>query len=684
MLPASFHDQVAYTEVQAATWRLVFDTAGELARLNGMEITPDLLLQSLTSEAPGKELLDALEVIVELGTETGRELLQQAAADGQIPLGAIDDTPAREFAARTWIESRTNALTANVLVRARANSAEVAQTRPCREFAGKCATPGAIDPVELKRAITKWCEENKKNQAITVFSYQRNGECWYEVLRGDPLKRVVEIRDGRPGILDYRPAASDLLRYDPATGRLAISTRSPLLLRMYRQAAGSLLLGDAGFFASENVCTLKPLQVLGRALFEQHRPPGILRVDVIELRWRRGDRDKILVQGRDCFLIIEEFGVRRSEGELIEARLSIAFAGSTRRGSVSIKVPNRIDIKAGAHEHTVERMLSEAGIRGHFDETVNPPTLWSMYPWRESEATWRRCVGLDFDSLLTQKMFRSVDLHSATSPDHPAARSALTVEVVDATTYVGVSEDPAIGLRTLTASDVKGYAFDVVPLMEKLHSDLVLQAQGGEIDSGIWRLGHRVLSASVTLDVFLALREPSAETAKLIRAATATTHVVLIVPHGCDCTLDIPHVAAHLHGGSYGDLLATIVTRLGLQNEVSPVLWAPEELILDTVRGQAWYRRVELTTLQPHSHAFSFAVMVARARGLLVKTHDLNDRLSASRKDSEAAKTAKTDFLKSIKTSFKAKGLDYPPEVSAIFASPNGGYRLVASARVLP
>ena len=36
------------------------------------------------------------------------------------------------------------------------------------------------------------------------------------------------------------------------------------------------------------------------------RAIGIVRVDVVELRWRRGDRDKVWVAGPDCFKILQD------------------------------------------------------------------------------------------------------------------------------------------------------------------------------------------------------------------------------------------------------------------------------------------------------------------------------------------------------------------------------------------
>jgi hypothetical protein len=684
MLPPSFHDLTAYMEVESGTWRAVLDAAGESTRLAGQTLSPERLLASLANEPPGSELSDALEAINELGSDAGRDQLQQAAGDAQFSLGPIDDVPARELAARVWVQSRSPSAetVATVLTRARMNSPALANLRQCREFAGKHATTVTIDKEKLEGAIKTWCLANQQNAEVIVSAYQRGDEWWYEVLRGDSMKRVVEMRNSRPRVLDYRPASSDLLRYDPTTGRLAVSTRSPRRLQLYRQVVGALLDQDAEFFANENICTLKPLQQRGRAVFD-HLPPEVLRVDVVELRWGRGDRGRVLLQDQDCFALVDEFGLRMAEGTLIEARLSVTFVGGGRPGSVSIKVPNRIDMNVGRHEVAIERMLDEVGVRGRFDEAGNQVTIWSLYPWRESAQLWRKCLGIDFDALAKHQLMRAVPLKYTTPPDHPAATGALTVTSVGANVWLGFSEDPTIGVRTLTASDVLGYELDVARLTQKFQVDLQLVGQSREVDTGVWLLGTRVLCDTVTLSVVLALREPSGDAERLIRNCAQGTHTVVIIPVGCHCAMELAQVQAHLDMGQFTELLGSMVERLELQNIVPPPVWAREQLIFHEGLGQAWFQGELLTKLKEGSNPFRFALTVARAKGRLVKKNELNDLLSASRTDGETARAAKRDFQRALEGSFQAAGKTCPAEAKAIFASPNHGYRLITTARVI-
>src|SRR5580658_1820023 len=147
MLPTSFHDVTSLMEVSPETWRSIVTAAGESARLTGSVLTHEELWHSLMASPPGQDLLDALEVIHELGTDRGRDLLSNAADDQQVQLGAVDDVPARELAARVWLQSRSDNSVAQVLVRARFSALESGRDRTYREFAGERAQKASgLDP----------------------------------------------------------------------------------------------------------------------------------------------------------------------------------------------------------------------------------------------------------------------------------------------------------------------------------------------------------------------------------------------------------------------------------------------------------------------------------------------------------------------------------------------------------
>src|SRR5262249_54861358 len=149
------------------------------------------LWQSLTTGPTlGQELLDALEVVHELGTEEGRELLLSAADDQQVSLGATDDVPARELAAQIWLLSRDKSAVAEVLVRARLVAYKAGHQRAHREFVGaRPASPRRLDRDRLLEAVRAWCQQQQKSEPVDVRIYEQAGEWHCQVLRGDALRR---------------------------------------------------------------------------------------------------------------------------------------------------------------------------------------------------------------------------------------------------------------------------------------------------------------------------------------------------------------------------------------------------------------------------------------------------------------------------------------------------------------
>lgn len=686
MLPTAFHDVTRIREIGLETWRSILTASGESDRVAAAS-SYDALWQSLTTDQPGDALVDALEVVNELGTDAGRELLLNAADDRQAQLGAVDDEPAGELAARIWVQSRTNTPLAEVLMRARLSAYEASHVRPYREFVGERAVSGgSLDREKIREAVSQWCRDNGKSEAIEVYVTKTAGEWRCEVLRGEAAKRVVEIRNRQPEILNYRPGVADHLRYDPETGRLGIATRSPRLLRMYREVVGSILSGSQAFFSNENICTLKPLQRQGRSLFDRHRVPGIVRVDVVELRWRRGDRDKVWVAGPDCFKILQDLHARvEVEGELVQAKLLVWFTGAGRRGQVTITVPGRIEINAGAREPLVERLLDEVGLRGAFGQDNERLDLWSLHPWRLREDLWRRHLGEEaFDQLLREKALQSVRLEAVPHPDHPGQEGALATEELGGTDTIGVSDDPAIAVRTLTSSDVMGYELDVSWVARAIAGALGLDGTIREITSGIWVLGQRTLAPGATVAAFLATRQPADTAAHSVRAACNGARPVLLVPTGRVAEGDVAQLECRVPQGPHDGLLGRIVESLNLQDQVSPAVYRTEELIIDPKKGAVWYCGVALTKLQAGTQPFRFAEKVAAAQGQVVTKEALREHLSPANDDEALVKKAKADFVKRVEESFAEAGTDCPATVKEIFKSQSGGYALKATAHIVP
>lgn len=684
MLSATFLNPTTWLEVQGGTWEQLLPLAGETGRLVNGKFEFDPFWQSLSATKPAGLLEDAMQAIHALGTDEGRDLIRQAAKDQNVELDIPDDVPARELAAQLWMQSQTNASVAAILVLAKAGVSESSDTRTYREYLGDGPLNGTLDKDRLKQAVLGWVKASKKHEAVEIFAYQRGNLYFCEVLRGDSMKRVIQMKDQRPALLDFRPAVSDHIRYEPASGRIAIATRSGQLLDVYKTLLGSMLAGKSDFFSDQNVCTLRPLQEQGSQLFDRNRPPEIHRVDVVELHWRRGDRDRVTVHGKDCFKVLREIGASLEEGELTEARLRIAFAGHHSTTTVILKVPNRIDIKGiGIHDEVIRRLLSDVGIRGFARAAAVANTMWSLFPYRLTEYQWRAIVGASFDDLVQGGRLRSVPLEHVTHPDHPGHAQALAVDALQNGTRVGISNDPVVPLRSLSPTDYLGYEPDWLVHLGHIATTMGLEGSVQMVETGLWHLGARSFEPAGSVCVFLAARGPSQQARLLLDHHSSGAQPILLIPNDCTCATPVKSLKVGVFAGPFGNLTQRLVETLGWKDQILPRIWAQEKLVIDTNRGIAWYGDQQLTHLRSDTHAYKFAVELIRAEGRIVAKATLNKLLSPAGTEDGIAKTAKSDFKKAVESSFTAAGRRVPPEAKNIFESRPPGYALNCSGRVV-
>ncbi|MFZ1907329.1 MAG: hypothetical protein WAU56_18260 [Steroidobacteraceae bacterium] len=681
-LPIALQDVSQWMQVSLESWSALLVGTGESGRLTQYPLNHESLVASFAANCPNDETFEAIETIFELGSDEGRNRIVQAAEDQQVDLQTSDDEPTPELVARLCLKRLTDQSVANILTLALINVREVTRPRPQREFAARNAcSADHVTKEQVGQGVSAWCRKNGKSEAVEILTFRRDGIWHCEILRGDPLKRVPEIRDNKIGILTFRPVASDHVQYDPQTGRLSIATRSPQLCRAYRELFGKLIADDSRLFGGDALYTLRPLQVDGAAAFEAGRPPEILRVDLVELRARLNDREDIFVRGRDCFHVLREFGANIKTGELTEARLKVSFAGQRRPGHVSIKVPNQLMLKASGREEIIKRFLGDIGIIGSFDENGQPATFWSQYPWRMHESDWRPHLGSEFDRLLSRGFLQPVVLDIVRDPG--SGFGYLNVRTTDDGTYVGVSDDVHVPPRTLTLSDVQGYQLDLLKVMHEIRSDLSLNGQPVEVCDGLWSLGTRAVG-SHDLKVLLASRQLSEAAVQLVSAQTGKERPILLLPRECSVSIGIPQLPCRIPIGPYDTLFGDALERLGLQDLVPLPDWRTEDFLVDNRAGLAWYRRVRLTELSAASQPFKFAREVARAGGNLVTSEFLLKQLSpAEGSDPQVTKKAKSHFIKAVKASYEKAGKTCPPDIHALFeARSSRGYVLTGKAYV--
>ncbi|MGI9302025.1 MAG: hypothetical protein ACR2RB_04865 [Gammaproteobacteria bacterium] len=294
-------------------------------------------------------------------------------------------------------------------------------------------------------------------------------------------------------------------------------------------------------------------------------------------------------------------------------------------------------------------------------------------------------LGNDVDTLVSSGILQPVVLDAVPHPDHPANPGALTVLPAGGTALVGVSQDLAVSHRTLTPTDVAGYQLDDGEIARQLNSAMQLTGTPHQVNEGLWRLGQFEHAASAKFCVFLAMRVPHATTELEIMNAANGTQPILVFPKACHHDISITTIASRIPFGANDDLLRQIVFALSLQRQVNVTLWAREDLVMDPTSGKAWYRGVELTALQPDTHAFKFAAMVADAHGAVVTNQAIIQKLSPCDTSGQVPRKAKDAFKRAVVQSYKDADRPRPEEIARLFvARPKIGYALQGSAYLLP
>ena len=664
-LPLMYLDAAAIEEVPIDLWRDVFDAIGwpsSLETKRGSFGYQDIR-DAFQKDTPTDVLLQALEALHMLGTESGREAILSAiqdrnVADAVLPNGKGE----REFALRFYIAQRTNAALADAFVRAQIQVQEEGNQRRYDEFMGKEALPVAgLDGTKeaLRAEILAFCEKSDLGNHVQVEGFEDDGIYIFNILRSHRTQKPLAVMPGHSAraTIQFRPVHSDVIKYDASVGRLQIAVRASSMVEFYRGVLGKTLFEDESFFGGDPVCSLRVLQERGRNALERHGVYKIGRVWMTECLWERGDRELFHMRSMDCFQSMEELGLPISQGTLLQAKLKCEVIGkSTRPVTVNIRVPGRIEISQRAHEQLIDKLLSAIGIR-HTVSREALPDLWALAPWRHPIHVWRSLFGADTDKLVRERVLLPVQLAAVHHPDYPDAGRVLEAHPVSDGDHYGVSRIPEIPSRSLTGTDLDGLELDPERLRLYLRTGLGITSGGAVWDKGeLLELGVLGIG-EYRLYLFYALQQPMPGIGDKIRArAAGAQHVILFPSQRADnCELASVVIESALPKRSW--LIRQAVYSCGLDGCVPAIHIAPEEarLVVDTRIGKVWVDGVEIGGLQTDSHAFQLIELLAKKSP--VSADEVVAKISPGRQDdTTAARQAKSQAKQAILAALAAAG----------------------------
>jgi hypothetical protein len=667
-LPLVYLDAAAIEEVPVDVWKEVFDTVGWPSSLAGGRDSfgHQDIRNAFQKDTPTDGLLQALEALHTLGTESGREAILSAiqdrnVADAVLPTGKGE----REFALQFYIAQRANASLADAFIRAQIQVQEEGNQRRYNEFMGKEARPvEGLDAKKeaLRTEILAFCEKSDLGDHVQVEAFEDDGIYILNILRSHRTQKPLAVVPGHSAraTIQFRPVHSDVIKYDASVGRLQIAVRASSVVEFYRGVLGKTLFKDEEFFGGDPVCSLKILQERGRKALENHGIYRIGRVWMTECLWERGDRELFQIRSTDCFRSMEEIGLPISQGTLLQAKLKCeVISKSTRPVTINIRVPSRIEVSQKAHEQLIDRLLSAIGIR-NVAVRQGMPDLWTLSPWRHPIHVWRSLFTADTDKLVREHVLVPVQLASVQHPNYPDAGRVLEAHPVSDGDHYGVSRVPEIPSRSLTGTDLDGLELDPEQFRLYLRSTLGITSGGT-----VWNTGELLELGVVAVGdhrfyLFYALQQPQPGIGDKIRARAAGAHPVILLPspHADGC--ELASVAIDSALPSRRSLIRQAVYKCGLDGCMPAIHIAPEEarLVVDTKIGKVWVDGVEIAGLQTDSHAFQLIELLARKSR--VSADEVIAKISPGRQDdTTAARQAKSQAKQAIAAAMAAAGRSF-------------------------
>jgi hypothetical protein len=182
-------------------------------------------------------------------------------------------------------------------------------------------------------------------------------EVQFHIIHGRPPRSQSTVKNGKErSLLSFVPDKRDLLIFDRASGRLAVSASHPSEQERYREHFGRIFFGAPGHFLDNMDITAAPLCMRRQAALSTAGIPGLKRVRLRELRVRIRDRRSLLITCQDNdlgeLLDEEQMGELLDSGEVVSMRFDFSLEGQKRMPKVLLTPPNKLiyDRRMGAFQ----------------------------------------------------------------------------------------------------------------------------------------------------------------------------------------------------------------------------------------------------------------------------------------------------------------------------------------------
>ena len=319
-----------------------------------------------------KALWEALTDVEEMAHAEGRERLQDAISQEENGLKRFrDDSSDLDFAIQAWLHYPQVFKQKKAEIQMSRLSAFEYFRAPAPVKHASCRIPP--DKATLNRlihCIDTWYAQHLKGAGTTrIDVYPKGDERLFVIHHGDGCMRVPVTGQPQRHVAHFRPERDDVVVYSPEFNELRINARTKGETRLYRQAIGMHLFGDALYFSEENTYTLEPLRELRERVLDVSGITGVDRIVLKEFHVQTGETEATTRKfcAEDLFAYAGITGVANDlfpDGYMIcLAVFDFYFTGEQKPCSVHVCPPNKLKLPRRCNHRTVLRWLSLCGMK---------------------------------------------------------------------------------------------------------------------------------------------------------------------------------------------------------------------------------------------------------------------------------------------------------------------------------
>lgn len=330
--------------------------------LSGVLMSPD--------ENVPRGMVDALYYVHETASEEDMDALLAMVQHAGVAIEHDPETSVADVAVQVWLARPS-------LLESRHAEAVAFKQKNFMYFAGSVGAPRDFPDLteERRRAIQErldeWYLAHRRGGDSRVFAFPRGPRVWLLVRHGMPMRREGSHgKDGRAATEYYRPQQHDVMIYDSDLDEMAVHATTKGEREILLTTFGSVLFGHDDYFPPAAKFTLDPLLQVGADSLSCDDIDGITSARLVEYQkyWGGAHKEIEVRKATNIFAALgDQWQGRLAGGRLSSAVFKIAFEGSAKERSVTIRPPNIAKYERDDDSELVETWLRERRFCKHPD-----------------------------------------------------------------------------------------------------------------------------------------------------------------------------------------------------------------------------------------------------------------------------------------------------------------------------